>query len=57
MKLQVCYQVRATVRVNDWGPYTGGRGMKFPQGAAEAIGLTAVGVDYVDAPALEPSSH
>jgi len=49
--------VRATVRVNDWGLYTGARGMELSQGAAEAIGLTAVGVDYVDAPALEPSSY
>ncbi len=51
------YQGCATVRVDDWGPYTGDRGMELSQGAAEAIGLTAVGVDYVDATALEPSSY
>lgn len=51
------YQGCATVRVDDWGPYTGDRGMELSQGAAEAIGLTAVGVNYVDATALEPSSY
>jgi hypothetical protein len=53
----VDYQGCATVRVDDWGPYTGGRGMELSQRAAEAIGLTAVGVNYVDATALEPSSY
>ena len=51
------YQGCATVRVDDWGPYTGSRGMELSQGAAEAIGLTAVSVNVVDATALEPSSY
>jgi hypothetical protein len=36
--LQVGYQGCATVRVDDWGPYTGGQGMELSQGVAEAIG-------------------
>jgi rare lipoprotein A len=36
------------VTVNDRGPYVGGRQIDLSQGAAEAIGLTAAGVDVVD---------
>ena len=46
------------VTVNDRGPYVGDRSLDLSQGAAEAIGLTQAGVDYVDytyagAPELE----
>lgn len=47
-ELLVCYQGCVTVRVTDRGPYAGGREMDLSQGAAEAVGLTAAGVDYVD---------
>ena len=36
------------VVVNDRGPYSGGRELDLSQGAAEYLGLTAAGVDYVD---------
>lgn len=36
------------VVVNDRGPYVAGRELDLSQGAAEAIGLTYVGTDYVD---------
>lgn len=36
------------VTVNDRGPYVGARELDLSQGAAEAIGLTAAGVDYVE---------
>ena len=51
-RLYVCYQGCVTVRVNDRGPYGGGRKMDLSQAAAEAIGLTYVGVDVVDATVL-----
>jgi len=35
------------VTVNDRGPYVGGRDLDLSQGAAEAIGLTQAGVDWV----------
>lgn len=54
-ELRVCYQGCVTVRVNDRGPYAGGREMDLSQGAAEAIGLTEVGVDYVDVTMLDSS--
>ncbi len=34
--------------VNDRGPYSGGRDLDLSQGAAEYLGLTHAGVDYVD---------
>ena len=34
--------------VNDRGPYVGGRDLDLSQGAAEYIGLTHAGVDYVE---------
>ncbi|HSL00153.1 MAG TPA: septal ring lytic transglycosylase RlpA family protein [Rubrobacteraceae bacterium] len=36
------------VTVNDRGPYIGAREIDLSQGAAESIGLTHAGVDYVD---------
>jgi rare lipoprotein A len=46
--LMVKYGGRSVqVTVNDRGPYVGGRDLDLSQGAAEAIGLTEVGVDYV----------
>jgi rare lipoprotein A len=52
-KIRVCYKRGCViVRVNDRGPYAGGRDLDLSQGAAKAIGLTAVGVDYVDATVL-----
>jgi rare lipoprotein A len=47
-ELQVCYSACTVVRVNDRGPYTGGRDIDLSQGASDAVGLTPVGVDYVD---------
>jgi rare lipoprotein A len=41
------------VRVNDRGPYAGGRDLDLSQAAAEEIGLTAVGTDVVDVRVLE----
>jgi rare lipoprotein A len=48
-QLTVSYRGRSTqVTVNDRGPYTGGRDLDLSQGAAEYLGLTRAGVDYVD---------
>jgi rare lipoprotein A len=47
-KLIVSYGGRSVeVVVNDRGPYSGGRELDLSQGAAEYIGLTQAGVDYV----------
>jgi rare lipoprotein A len=47
-QLMVNYGGRSVqVTVNDRGPYTGGRDLDLSQGAAEYLGLTAAGVDYV----------
>lgn len=48
--LQVCYYDCTTVRVNDRGPYVGGRELDLSYGAAQAVGL--YGVDYVDVTVL-----
>jgi len=46
--LLVSYGGRSVqVTVNDRGPYVGGRELDLSQGAAETIGLTQAGVDYV----------
>lgn len=50
--LEVCYVGCATVVVNDRGPYIAGRSLDLQQAPAEAIGLTAAGVDYVEAEVL-----
>jgi rare lipoprotein A len=48
-KLIVSYGGRSVeVTVNDRGPYSGGRELDLSQGAAEYLGLTYAGVDYVD---------
>lgn len=47
-QLMVNYGGRSVqVTVNDRGPYVGGRDLDLSQGAAEYLGLTAAGVDYV----------
>jgi rare lipoprotein A len=47
-RLMVRYEGRSVqVTVNDRGPYTGGRELDLSKGAAQAIGLTAAGVDWV----------
>ena len=43
-RLEVCYQRCTTVRINDRGPYIGARELDLSFGAAEAIGMTDVGV-------------
>jgi rare lipoprotein A len=48
-ELLVSYGRRSVqVTVNDRGPYVGGRDLDLSQGAAEYIGLTRAGVDYVE---------
>lgn len=52
-RLLVSYGGRSTVViVNDRGPYVAGRQIDLSQAAAEEIGLTAAGVDYVDVEVL-----
>jgi rare lipoprotein A len=52
-QLLVTYQGnQVVVTVTDRGPFVGGRGLDLSQGAAEAIGLTAAGVDVVDVQVL-----
>ena len=52
-ELEVCYETCTVVRVNDRGPYVGGRDLDLSQVAAEEIGLTAVGTDVVQVRVLE----
>ena len=48
-ELTVSYAGRSVdLVVNDRGPYSGGRDLDLSQGAAEYLGLTDAGVDYVD---------
>ena len=48
-RLIVSYGGRSVeVTVNDRGPYSGGRELDLSQGAAEYLGLTYAGMDYVD---------
>jgi len=52
-KLLVSYGGYSTVvTVTDSGPYVGGRELDLSQVAAEEIGLTYAGVDYVDVEVL-----
>ncbi|MBA2442718.1 MAG: septal ring lytic transglycosylase RlpA family protein [Rubrobacter sp.] len=44
----VCYNGCVDVVINDRGPYANGADLDLSQGAAEAVGLTGVGVDTVD---------
>ena len=47
-QLMVTYGGRSVqVTVNDRGPYVGGRDLDLSQGAADYLGLSAAGVDYV----------
>ena len=45
-KLSVCYEGCVDVRVNDRGPYIGGRELDLSYGAASSIGLIGPGVAY-----------
>ena len=45
-KLLVCYDGCVAVRINDRGPYVGGRQLDLSYGAAEQIGLLLPGVAY-----------
>ncbi len=48
-QLSVSYAGRTVqVTVNDRGPYSGGRTLDLSQGAAEHLGLTNTGVDWVE---------
>ena len=47
-KLLVCYNGCVQVRINDRGPYIGGRELDLSYGAAAQIGLFDVGVDYTE---------
>ena len=52
-KLLVTYGgTSVVVEVTDRGPYTGGRELDLSAAAADAIGLTYTGVDYVDVQVL-----
>lgn len=56
-KLIVTYEGRSmVVRINDRGPYIAGRELDLAQGAAEYIGLTAVGVGVVDVEVADAST-
>jgi rare lipoprotein A len=52
-RLEVCYVDCAVVRVNDRGPYAGGRDLDLSQAAAEDVGLTGVGTDFVEVQVIE----
>ncbi len=57
-QLTVSYRGRTTqVTVNDRGPYSGGRDLDLSQAAAESLGLTRVGVDWVDYTVTGSSSY
>ena len=43
-KLHVCYQSCTTVRINDRGPYVGGRSLDLSFAAAQQIGMIDAGV-------------
>ena len=45
-KLLVCYDGCAVVRINDRGPFVGGRQLDLSYAAAEQIGLLWAGVGY-----------
>lgn len=55
-ELTVSYQGRSVpVTINDRGPYVGSRGLDLSQAAAQDIGLTEAGVDYVEYTYTEPA--
>ena len=45
-QLKVCYKACETVRINDRGPFIGGRQLDISLGTAVRIGLYNRGVDY-----------
>ncbi len=45
-KLKVCYKSCEVVRINDRGPFIGGRQLDISLGTAVRIGLYNRGVDY-----------
>ena len=45
-KLRVCYRGCVDVRINDRGPFTGGRDLDLSYGAAQAIGMIDSGVAW-----------
>ena len=47
-ELRVCYNGCVDVRINDRGPYIGGRQLDLSYGAAAQIGLLDVGVGYTE---------
>jgi rare lipoprotein A len=47
-KLEICYRGCTTVRINDRGPYIGGRQLDLSYGAAKAVGLVHSGVANVE---------
>ena len=54
-ELMVSYQGSSVpVTVNDRGPYVGSRGLDLSQAAAQDIGLTEAGVDYVEYSYAQP---
>ena len=56
-RLIVTYEGRSVVvRVNDRGPFVAGRGLDLSQGAAEYLGLTAVGVATVNVETATPDT-
>lgn len=56
-RLIVTYEGRSVVvRINDRGPYVAGRDLDLSQGAAEYIGLTAVGVATVNVETAAPGT-
>jgi rare lipoprotein A len=46
-RLKVCLNGCVVVRINDRGPFTGGRQLDLSKAAADAIGLTSQGVARV----------
>ncbi len=46
-RLLVCFRGCVVVRINDRGPYIGDRELDLSAGAADAIGLTPIGVGRV----------
>ena len=47
-RLRVCYKGCTEIRINDRGPYWGGRELDLSYGAAKAIGMVDVGVADVE---------
>ena len=56
-RLRVCLNGCVVVRINDRGPYIGGRELDLSKGAAEAIGLIGRGVAEVRYTTVGRRSH